>query len=115
MAQYTVSEALQELDEMKARLSARVDHFLQNKDARCVAHALLALENEIVETEIEARRLRLTGELDLKVYKTLVEGYSQLSNYIIKRSSEQGLDGEVKNFYTFLRFENFRARNQASS
>ena len=59
MTQYTVSEALQELDEMKSRLIKRVDHLLLNKDTKSVAHTLLTLENEIVETEVEARRLRL--------------------------------------------------------
>ncbi len=105
MAQYTVDEAEEELREMQSKLMPRVERYFSGKDAYSIARLLYALENEVASIEAEARKLRLKGELDLKVYKTLTHGYLQILANILEQSSKKGLEGDVRSYYTFLRLE----------
>lgn len=111
MAQYTVKDALQELEEIRLNLESRVDELITKRDAEGIAYLLFSLRKEIDEIEREARRLRLKGELDLNIYRTLISGYQELTNHIMKESDRRGLREEVRSFYTFLLVESSRGRS----
>ena len=113
MAQYTVKDALQELNELRDNLQSRMSKLLSKRDVEKVAYILFSLENEMAEIEREARRLRLRGELDLKVYRTLIKGYQEFMKMIMEESAKHGVERDVKNYYTFLKAEqalNMRSR-----
>jgi len=61
MAQYTVRDALEELNELRNKLQSSVTDLLSRREVERVAYLLFSLENEIAEMEKEARRLRLKG------------------------------------------------------
>ena len=105
MAQYTVNDALEELDELRNNLKLRLDDFLSKREVEKVAYLLFSLENEIAEIEREARRLRLKGELDVKVYRTLINGYQEFIKMILEESTRHGVEKDVRNYYTFLKAE----------
>ena len=105
MAQYTVRDALEELNELRNKLQSSVTDLLSRREVEKVAYLLFSLENEMAEIEKEARRLRLKGELDVGVYRTLVKGYHELTGMIIEESARHGVERDVRNYYTFLRAE----------
>lgn len=113
MVRYSSEDALRELKELESAIMARTEGLLKDKNYREVASLLISIDNEIYQTEREARRLRLTGKLDYKVYKTLIEGYAELQRQIIELSEKHGLENDVKSFYHFLRIENFNSREKA--
>jgi len=114
MPSYSSKEALNEMRELESKLLARTEELLKNKNARGVANILLSIENEMYQTEREARRLRLKGELDQDVYKTLVNGYVELEKQIMACASKFGLERDVKDAYLFYRIEMNRSKQEAS-
>ena len=105
MAKYSSKEALNELKYLESLIMARAENLLKSKDSRGVAEMLLSIDNEIYQTEKEARRLRLTGRLDYEVYRTLMDGYAELQKQIIELSEKHGLERDVRDMYAFLRIE----------
>ncbi|MEM5854277.1 MAG: hypothetical protein QXG39_09375 [Candidatus Aenigmatarchaeota archaeon] len=105
MSRYSRKEALSELNYLESLIIARVENFLKNEDSRAVAEILISIDNEIYQTEKEARRLRLMGRLDYEVYRTLMDGYAKLQKQIIELSKEYGLERDVKEVYSFLKLE----------
>lgn len=105
MAKYTVKDALEELNELRNRLQSKVDQLLSKREVEKVAYLLFSLEKEVAEIEKEARRLRLKGELDLGVYRTLVKGYHEFMRFILEESTKHGVERDVKNYYACLRAE----------
>jgi len=105
MSRYSRKEALSELNYLESLIIARVENFLKSKDSRAVAEILISIDNEIYQTEKEARRLRLMGRLDYEVYRTLMDGYAKLQKQIIELSKEYGLERDVKEVYSFLKLE----------
>ncbi|MCP8322008.1 MAG: hypothetical protein H3Z52_13900 [archaeon] len=110
MQNYTRDDAINELCELEANLLEKTDKLLKAKNYDGVAGLLILLDNEIYETEREARRLRLEGSLDVHVYKTLMDGYHNLSEKIAERASKYGLLDQVKNVYTFHRYQVLQQR-----
>ncbi|MEM3833328.1 MAG: hypothetical protein QW128_07050 [Thermoprotei archaeon] len=78
MVKYSSKEALNELKYLEPLIMARAENLLKNKDSRSVAELLISIDNEIYQTEREAKRLRLMGKLDYDVYRTLMDGYVEL-------------------------------------
>jgi len=78
MARYSEEDALKELKDPESIIMARTENLLRNKNYREVAMLLVSIDNEIYETEREARRLRLMGRLNYEVYRTLMEDYIEL-------------------------------------
>jgi len=105
MAQYTVNDALEELNELRNNLKLRLDDFLSKREVEKVAYLLFTLENEIGAIEKEAMRLRLRGELDVSVYRTLIKGYYEFMRLILEESAKHGVERDVKNYYAYLRAE----------
>lgn len=64
--------------ELELNLLEKADKLFKAKNYDAVAGLLVLIDNEIYETEREARRLRLKGSLDVEVYKTLMDGYHAL-------------------------------------
>jgi hypothetical protein len=98
-------DALNELKELESKLLSRAERLLKEKNVDKVAGILMSIDNEIYETEREARRLRLMGRLDYEVYRTLIDGYVDLQRQIIELSEKHGLEKDVRNMYSFLRIE----------
>jgi len=109
---YKREDALRELDELELNLLERADKLLKAKNYDGVAGLLVLIDNEIYETEREARRLRLKGSLDVKVYKTLMDGYHELSEKIVQCASNHGAPDQVKSIYAFHRYQMLQQRRQ---
>jgi len=110
MQNYTKDDVLNELYELEANLLEKADKLLKAKNFDGVAGLLVLLDNEIYETEREARRLRLEGKLEVKVYKTLMDGYHSLSEKIAEGASKHGLCDQVKSIYYFHRYQMLQQR-----
>jgi len=78
MARYSEEDALKELKDPESIIMTKTENLLRNKNYREVAMLLVSIDNEIYETEREARRLRLMGRLNYEVYRTLMEDYIEL-------------------------------------
>ena len=113
MTKYSTKESLNELSELESRVLSRTEDLLRNKNCRGVAEILISIDNEIYQTEREARKLRLMGRLDYEVYRSLIDGYVEIQKHIIELSEKYGLDGEVKSMYQFLRVEESLAKRKA--
>jgi hypothetical protein len=105
---YSVHEAEVELEELEARILERAEKLLNKKDSKTVARIILGLQNEIDQVYREARTLRLKGELDYQVYKTLVDGYSNITAKVFEYAEKCGLLDDVRHYYTFFRIEQMR-------
>ncbi len=110
MQNYTKDDAVNELCELEVNLIEKADKLLKAKNFDGVAGLLVLIDNEIYETEREARRLRLEGNLDVNVYKTLMDGYHSLSEKIVGRASKYGLWDQVKSVYSFHRYQMLQQR-----
>jgi hypothetical protein len=102
---YSREDALKELKELDSVVMSRAENLLKEGKYKEVAWILMSIDNEIYQTEKEARRLRLMGRLDYGVYRTLIEGYVELQKQIIELSGRHGLEKDVKNMYSFLKIE----------
>jgi len=105
LARYSSKDALNELKELESMILPRAEKLLKDSNAKGVAGILISIDNELYRTEREAMILRLKGELDYEVYRTLIEGYVELQRQIIELSEKHGLEKDVKNMYNFLRIE----------
>ena len=105
MAKYSKQDALYELKELESGLLSKTEKLLRDKNIDRIAEILISIDNEIYQTEREARRLRLMGRLDYEVYSTLMDGYVELQKRIIELSEKHGLAKDVKSMYSFLRIE----------
>ncbi|RLG45526.1 MAG: hypothetical protein DRN92_06680 [Thermoproteota archaeon] len=82
-----------------------MDEFLSKREVEKVAYLPFTLEKEISAIEREAMRLRLRGELDVRVYRSLVKGYYEFMRLILEESSKHGVERDVKNYYAYLKAE----------
>ena len=67
MARYSKENALYELKKLESKLLSRAEKLLRDKNVDRVAGILISIDNEIYQTEMEARRLRLMGRLDYEI------------------------------------------------
>jgi hypothetical protein len=112
MVRYSKESALYELKELESGILSKTEKLLRDKNIDRIAEILISIDNEIYQTEREARRLRLTGRLDYEVYKTLIDGYADLQKQIIELSQKHGLEKDVKSAYSFLRIESLANRRK---
>jgi len=77
---------------------------LFNKGEREVAKILTLVSRESYKIDEEARRLKLTGELDLNIYSVLSKGYHEIANRIMELSYEYKLAHEVSALHKSMRF-----------
>lgn len=105
MASYSSEDALKELKEIESKFLYKTENFVRDKNPEAIARILLAIDNELFETESEARRLRLSGQLDVNVYRTLIDGYFGLQRQVIELSEKYGLGRDVRDKYSFLMVE----------
>jgi len=105
VVRYLNREALNELKYLEPLIMARAVNLLKSKNYRGAAEMLISIDNEIYQTEHEARRLRLMGKLDYEVYRALMDGYVGLQRRIVELSEKHGLERDVKEVYSFLKLE----------
>ncbi|MCP8315788.1 MAG: hypothetical protein H3Z51_02855 [archaeon] len=101
---YGVDYAAEEIGTLELILIPIVERYLEEKKPIEVAKALAILNKELYRYEEEARRLRLTGELDIEIYKTIISGYRGLSSKILQLSYKCKLAHEVSTLQKALRF-----------
>jgi hypothetical protein len=86
MARYSREDVSRELKELESKIMAKAESFLRAGKYKDVASLLFSIDNEIYQTEREARKLRLMGRLDYEVYRSLIDGYVELQRQIIELS-----------------------------
>lgn len=106
MQRYTTDSVNLELRNLEAVLADRLTNSLETSDFLDIAKGLIALDKEIYKIEEDARKLRLTGQLDVQVYAELSAGYRRLSDRMFKLAHRDGHDREISSFYRALRFTN---------
>ncbi len=104
MPKYTTENALQELDNAEAIILQKVEQYLEKSNALEVAKILTLLGRESYRIDEEARRLKLTGQLDLDIYNVLSKGYHDIANRIMQVSYDYNLAHEVSALHKSIKF-----------
>ena len=101
---YSVETAVEELTDLEAVIERRVRRFLEKRDIINAARGLIAVNKELYRIEEDARKLRLAGELDQKIYKIMIRGYVQIADRIINIAGEHNSLHEIMVLHKALRF-----------
>jgi hypothetical protein len=104
MSKYVTENALQELDNVEETILQKVEEHLEKSEALEVAKILTLVSRESYRIDEEARRLRLTGELDLDIYNILSKGYHGIATRIMQISYEYKLAHEVSALHKGMKF-----------
>lgn len=104
MAHYTTEEALNELDDIGLGLVKKVQDYLKAGDVVNATKGLVALRREMYKLDEDARKLRLSGQLESEVYRTLSVGYRQIAKMVFEAASDYERNDEVTKLYPVLRF-----------
>lgn len=106
MRDYSGFEATEELCGLGSELLEKACRLAQEKDSYELARMLVILDKEVYRFEEVARKLRLTGELDIDVYKELISGYGKIRQRIFGPITEHKLNNEVARLFKIMRFSN---------
>ena len=106
MQKYNVESANIELNSLESVLARRVAGYLESDDVLNAARGLIAVNKELYKLDEDARRLRLTGELDVEIYHTMKNGYAQIADRIMKIANGFNYSREVSILHRSLRFSN---------
>ncbi len=104
MPKYTTENALQEVDKAETVLLQKAEEYLEKSNALEVAKILTLVSRESYRIDEEARRLKLTGELDLDIYNVLSKGYHDIADSIMRLSYEYELAHEVVPLHKSMKF-----------
>jgi hypothetical protein len=103
---YSVWTAGEELYVLEEELFKKAAQLAEKKDCYELARMLVVIDKEVYKYEEEARRLRLTGELDLDVYRELISSYNGIRQKIFKLINENKLGNDVSRLFKLMRFSN---------
>lgn len=106
MQKYNVEAANGELNTLESVLARRVEEYLEGNDVINAARGLVAVNKEIYKLEEDARELRLTGELDVEIYRALRNGYSRIAERIMTIARGFHYTREISSLNRSLRFTN---------
>jgi hypothetical protein len=98
---YTSKDARKEVEQLAQAIIKRASHCLETEDCRELVGILLELDNESAMLALEARRLRLEGKLDLKIYSTLSDGYAGIKERVLDLAGRYGVLRQVRSLYNF--------------
>jgi ABC-type phosphate transport system auxiliary subunit len=104
MKNYSPWDASQEMYELEEVLFKKANKLAEKGDSYELARMLVVINKETYRLEEEARKLRLTGELDLEVYRELVEDYANMRRRILEVITKKNLNNEVARLYKVMRF-----------
>lgn len=104
MKNYSPWDASQEMYELEEVLFKKANKLAEKRDSYELARMLVVINKETYRLEEEARKLRLTGELDLEVYRELVEDYANMRRRILEVITKKNLNNEVARLYKVMRF-----------
>jgi ABC-type phosphate transport system auxiliary subunit len=104
MKNYSPWDASQEMYELEEVLFKKANKLAEKRDSYELAKMLVVINKETYRLEEEARKLRLTGELDLEVYRELVEDYANMRRRILEVITKKNLNNEVARLYKVMRF-----------
>ncbi|MBI2183958.1 MAG: hypothetical protein HYU39_03255 [Thaumarchaeota archaeon] len=106
MQRYSLDNAIEELNVLESVVAGKVRNYLEKTDIINAARGLIAVNKELYRVEEDARRLRLTGQLDLEIYNALTKGYKLIADRIMKTAYEYKYAHEVSVLFKALRFTN---------
>lgn len=104
MVKYLTEDALLEMDRVQTLLLQKTEEHLENSDVREVAKILTLVTRELYRTDEEARRLRLTGELEPGIYNIISRTYHDIASRIMELSCEYKLGDQVSTLHKSMRF-----------
>jgi len=103
---YSMWTATEELYGLGERLYEKAKALVERNDCYELARMLAVIDKEVYRYEEEARRLRLTGELELDVYREIISDFSEIKRKIFNVLTERKLGSEVSRIYKLMRFSN---------
>lgn len=106
MQRYSLDNAIEELNVLESVLVGKVREYLEKNDIINAARGLIAINKELYRVEEDARRLRLTGQLDQQIYNAFTRGYRQIADRIMETAKEYRYAHEVSVLFKALRFTN---------
>ena len=104
VTKYSSENAVEELHELERKMVPFIEKYLESNQTMEVAKALVIVNKELYRIEEEARRLRLTGELDPEIYRTLTRGYRGLAYKIMNLAQDYKIAHEVSVLQKALKF-----------
>jgi len=104
MQRYSVENVVEELNILERLLVSTIERYLEARDIINAAKGLIAVNKELYKIEEDARRLRLTGQLDLQIYDAFAKGYKRIADRIMKVAYERNYAHEVSVLHKALRF-----------
>lgn len=106
MQKYNVETASVELNTLESVLARRVEEHLESNDVINATRGLFAINKEIYKPEEDPRRLGLTGELDVEIYRALRNGYARIADRIMAIARGFHYTREVSSLNRSIRFTN---------
>lgn len=106
MQRYSLDSAIEELNVLESVVVGKVRNYLEKCDIINAARGLVAVNKELYKLEEDARKLRLTGQLDRDIYNAMTGGYRLIANRIMKTAYEYKYAHEVSILFKALRFTN---------
>jgi hypothetical protein len=95
MADYSTQDALEELHEVGIKILAKAERDVQKTKVVELAKMYALVRRESERLEEEARKLRLSGDLDREVYSELAHGYESLGRGILEIAKSRWLTADV--------------------
>lgn len=102
--QYTRKDAIGELRQVEIDVMQKARACLEAKAYDEIVSLLLGIDEEVMLTVSESRRLRLQGKLDVNIFNVLIKGYSDIKEKIFDLSDQYGLLKEVRSLYNFNKY-----------
>lgn len=99
--QYSAREAMRELKGVEIDAIEKARSYLEAKKYEGVISILFDLDKEIDLLTSEARRLKLQGRLDVKIYGVLITGYADIKEKIFDLTDQHRILKEIRNLYGY--------------
>jgi len=105
---YNLETCKRELRTIRRRFSKKMKWFLENERYRDAAGLIFAIKHDWMPNLFRtADELRLKGELNYEIYDKFMNGLDRIIEALWKIVKKKGVEKEVGNEYSFLRFEKY--------
>jgi len=104
MSKYDAKTAILELDLIESKLMEKAEKYLESNNSFEVTKIYSLVRKELYNIDKDARRLKLTGELDSEMYGVMSEGYRDIGIRLIRISHEYSLGNKVLKIHDTIRF-----------
>jgi len=103
---YSAWDAREELCDLEGVLLEKANMFAKSKDSYELARMLVVMNKEVYRYEEEARKLRLTGELNWDTYEELISRFYNVKRKIFDVVTQHKLNSDVSRLFKIMRFSN---------